>query len=812
MAWSPPEDAEMSDVESPEEILEESAGTATVNGDVVNEDADTDAVEPDSDDAQAGCKASEDDETVQYGNIPSELTEDDRWVCWRTEERDGKPTKIPVDAGQGGNAAADDPDTWTSYDEAREYAEHPDTPADGVGFVFTADGRFCGVDLDDCVNPETGDVSSWARDIVTTLDSYTERSPSGTGLHVIVEGELPEGGNRCGDVELYDRGRYFTVTGDVGANGKTEIEERTSELEAVHREYVESSSDVSDVAEDQDTPGTSQTSLDDEDVIEKALDAENGDKFDALWNGSTDGYPSQSEADLALCGLLAFWTGGDRARIDDLFRQSGLMREKWRRDDYREQTIDKALEGRTEYYSPGDIETDDTDDSGSEGFETPSAALKSWLKDYRRENEKTPKKGKKTEAARDVLLRYDRYKTVGDDETIWRYHGDEGIWRDDGESHIRRVLDRGLGCEYSTRVLNETLDRVRAKTEINRADFTIPDGTIPVENGLLDVKTQELRPLNPEDYATYQLPAEYDEDAEAPEFQTYLEEVTRSGSDREKLQEYAGYVLMHGEMPYHKALFLTGPKASGKSTFIDIISSLLPEDVVGASTPHQLTRRFGKMELNDSWLNVSADIPSDMIENLGTFKMLVGKDRVAAEIKGVQEKVKFTPTTKHVFSANQLPEVYDADGAFWRRVLIVPFPETIPRDERVDNFDEELLEEEASGILNWMLDGYDRLVDQDGFTADRTPKETRQKWMTWSTPVIRFYARCLRDEPGASEAIDDVYAAYKDFCTEMDTMPVAKKAFGKRLTKFPHIDSTQTGGGHRNKRVYVNVRLREDLR
>jgi putative DNA primase/helicase len=218
------------------------------------------------------------------------------------------------------------------------------------------------------------------------------------------------------------------------------------------------------------------------------------------------------------------------------------------------------------------------------------------------------------------------------------------------------------------------------------------------------------------------------------------------------------------------------------------------------------------MELYESWLNVSADIPSDMIENLGTFKMLVGKDRVAAEMKGVQEKVKFIPTTKHVFSANQLPEVYDADDAFWRRILIVPFPETIPRDERMDNFDEKLLEDEVSGILNWILEGYKRLLEEGGFTADRTPDETKKLWMSWSTSVIRFYARCLRDDFESSEPVGDVYDAYTAFCKDEGLTPVGKVAFGKRLTKFPHIDSVQSGGGHQNQKHYSHIRLREDLK
>nr|WP_276591988.1 phage/plasmid primase, P4 family [Halorutilus salinus] len=438
-------------------------------------------------------------------------------------------------------------------------------------------------------------------------------------------------------------------------------------------------------------------------------------------------------------------------------------------------------------------------------------ALSSWLSEYKAEEEKTPKKGEKTQEAARALLEYERFATVGDDESVYRYHGDEGVWKDDGEDRIRRVLDAALGSEFSTRVLNETVERVRARTQVDRDEFDLPKRTVPVRNGLLDLETRDLRDLRQSDYATFRLPVRYDEDANCPEFHEYLKEVTRSGSDRKKLQEYVGYVLMHGRMPHHKSLFLAGPQASGKSTFIGILSALLPEEVRGASTPHQLTRRFGKAVLRDRWLNVSADIPSSMIENTGMFKLITGKDVVDAELKGVQKKLTFTPTTKHVFSANQLPEVYEADEAFWRRILIVPFPESIPREDRVDNLDEELVDREASGILNWMLNGYERLAEQGGFTADLTPEETRKLWLTWSTSVVRFYSRCLKDDMDGAEKVSDVYDAYKSFSDKEGLTPKSKEAFGKSLLKFPHIGKAKTGRAS-DQRAYTNIQLRDDVK
>ncbi|MDY6777746.1 MAG: hypothetical protein SVU32_03710 [Candidatus Nanohaloarchaea archaeon] len=287
---------------------------------------------------------------VDAAQVPEALKAAERWVCWRTEDRDGTETKVPVDPAGGGYASVADPGTWTGFDAAFARYRAEDA-VDGVGYVFSIEEPYAGVDLDDCRDPETGDVEAWARDVVERLDSYTERSPSGTGLHVLVEGAVPDGGNRQDGVELYDRDRYFTVTGDHVAGTPATVEERTAELAAVHDEYIADSGDEAvDAVPAGERP---EVDLSDRELVERATRAANGDKFARLWRGDTSGYPSHSEADQALCTMLAFWTGGDAERIERLFGRSGLVRAKWReRDDYRERTIEKAIEICAEYYDP----------------------------------------------------------------------------------------------------------------------------------------------------------------------------------------------------------------------------------------------------------------------------------------------------------------------------------------------------------------------------------------------------------------------------------------------------------------------------
>ena len=220
----------------------------------------------------------------------------------------------------------------------------------GIGFVFTADDPFVGVDLDHCRDPETGEVEPWAQEIVDELDSYTEVSPSKTGLHSIVNGKLPPGGRRKGRVEMYEAGRYFTVTGDRVANTPETIEVRDEELARLHARTFGASKSARTDAE------SASPVLADDDVIALASQAKNQSKFLALWSGETGGYDSPSNADLALLGILSFYTGPDEAQLDRLFRNSKLMRDKWDESrgtvTYGQRTIVEALSDRTDFYRP----------------------------------------------------------------------------------------------------------------------------------------------------------------------------------------------------------------------------------------------------------------------------------------------------------------------------------------------------------------------------------------------------------------------------------------------------------------------------
>lgn len=284
--------------------------------------------------------------SIRPENIPAELQALRQWVCWRREVKAGKPTKVPYQVN-GRKASTTNPATWNTFAEV--LAALP--KFDGIGIALAGD--LAGIDIDHCID-ELGRGSDLAYSIVGRMNSYTEVSPSGTGIRVFFWGKLPPGGRKetGKGVEMYDaeRGRYLTVTGWHVESSPATVERRESEAAEIHAEIFPPKNG------DTTRKACEPNSLDDQELLAKAQAARNGAgaHFSLLWAGNWKGagHPSQSEADLELCKMLVFWTGGDASRIDRLFRSSGLMRDKWDRADYRDGTIGEALSKQTKFYTP----------------------------------------------------------------------------------------------------------------------------------------------------------------------------------------------------------------------------------------------------------------------------------------------------------------------------------------------------------------------------------------------------------------------------------------------------------------------------
>ena len=270
-------------------------------------------------------------------NIPPSLLNEKRWICWRYIERDGKRTKVPFQP-TGVPAKSNDSNTWYAYEHVRAALGF-----DGIGILLG--GGLVGIDLDHVVGNGHADT---AASIIREINSYTELSPSKTGYHILAWGKLPDGGRKREPVECYDRGRFFTFTGLHVDGTPKDVQNRQGEITAWHLRTFPPPPPL--------PPPVPVTPLDMDDAALIAL-ACRGYRFDKLWRGDMSEYGNdKSRADYALCHSLAFWTQGDAARVDRLFRMSGLMRAKWERRagqmTYGQLTVSKACQRQNVYFDP----------------------------------------------------------------------------------------------------------------------------------------------------------------------------------------------------------------------------------------------------------------------------------------------------------------------------------------------------------------------------------------------------------------------------------------------------------------------------
>jgi hypothetical protein len=275
-----------------------------------------------------------------------------RWVYWRLETRAGtkKPTKVPYAVRGGYKASSTNTNDWTT---------RPDTVPHGYnGCGFMLGDGFVGIDIDGCINVETGEVADYALRIVEMLDSYTEVSASGTGLHIIARGTVGEDRRkRKGSIEIYSASRYFTISEAI-FSGRDSINERTNEINAVVDEFLTDKKPVKPVSKPTEgrksalgyVSSFGSKMLSDDDIISIVRKSKQANKFNALWQGNISAYQSNSEADIALADILSFYTK-DESQIERIMRSSGLLREKWDRNKgYLHTTISNALGTVTEQF------------------------------------------------------------------------------------------------------------------------------------------------------------------------------------------------------------------------------------------------------------------------------------------------------------------------------------------------------------------------------------------------------------------------------------------------------------------------------
>lgn len=782
--------------------------------------------------------------------VPTELRERGQWLMWDTSA--DKPRK-PLNR-DGYAASWTDPDEWLSFDQAREIAESIDTR--GIGYVFSKGnddyprGLYGALDLDGCAEEGKGRPKEWLPSLAPFADrgAYIEWSPSGTGLHIPLAGfEPPEwwsdshfSDDEHEGVEAYGS-KFFTVTGDRLRNSDDTVAD-TGEwvdewLAQAHKAITGEDPRERDET-DADTLPTRNGQSDewmDAETASEALEHVDPDVSYPTWrdigfaladefsshtamsifeNWSRGGSKWDADAERQAKRIIEDATGGGRtiSTVVHYAKQGGWDASAAARKN--SSSTATASDGGAAASTPNtSAPAPDTD--GGMGWEL--------IRDLFKSSEKGTS-GEATQGAAQQLLEEFDLITVEETDEIWRYNPDTGIFTQDGVARLRKRLADGLNFTYSRSRVTDILHRVRSETYVKRESLGAPEDMVCVANGVLDVSNPdepEKLPHSPKYRFTWAMNAKYDPDAEATMFRQFLGGSVRP-EDIPKLQEYAGDALRHWKQPRNLCVLL-GPTDAGKGVFMRVLRATFGDDNVASETLKDLTdTRWGAFSLQHRPINLANELSTGTLDSPEKAKNFSGGgDTINVEDKG-QSKFEMTPTANHLFATNQVPQVSNADAAYYNRWLFVTFPTSVPTEEQDDTLDTRMIEsgEERAGILNWLIEGYARRQTRSGtgFDGERSIAEKEDMWSAYGTSIDRFIATCVTTE-GASDddsiAKKDAYTAYKSMCNAVGVTVETQQKLTAELKKEEGVgDSKRTVEAHfddtKRPRVFTDVQWTED--
>jgi putative DNA primase/helicase len=307
---------------------------------------------------------------------------------------------------------------------------------------------------------------------------------------------------------------------------------------------------------------------------------------------------------------------------------------------------------------------------------------------------------------------------------------------------------------------------------------------VNLQNGTFEIGPQgnHLRPFSREDFITYQLPFPYDLNAIAPRFKRYLDQVLPDIERQHVLAEYLGYVFITpGTLKLEKTLLLYGSGANGKSVFFEIVTALLGKQNISGYNLQSLTNESGyqRAKLADILVNYASEINGNM--DTAIFKQLVSGEPVEARLPYGQPFM-LTHYAKFIFNCNELPRDVEHTNAYFRRFLIIPFDVIIPEDQQDKTLAHTIVQQELSGVFNWVLEGLNRLLKQKKFTDCEAVRQQVEQYKKQSDSVWLFMEeRGYIPTPGHYRPVKELYQDYRVFCSDDGGRAVKRINFTKRL-------------------------------
>ncbi|MBF8102619.1 DNA primase [Staphylococcus epidermidis] len=739
--------------------------------------------------------------TTYLSNIPDELKQLKNWCVWKFEKRNGKRTKIPFNAETGEFAKSNDKSTWSSYENAVN-AEG----VDGIGFFF--EPPYLGIDIDDIDDDlhrfKQGDkLDNIVSEFNEAFKSYTEVSPSGNGLHIIVKGKIPGSRRRKGNIEMYDSGRFFTMTGkNIGKyKDVTEVSEQV--FKTIYNKYL-----PDNTVKYPTTNNYQQNihNLSEIDVINEIYKSKQAKLFDDLMKGNYEPYyTSHSEADMALANILAFWCARDYTQMDSIFRQSNLYRDKWdekrKNSTYGEQTLFKAINEANNIYTP----KQQTEDN-------PLRYALSKLFNNQEETKEYPIRSYDDTGNADRFI--DRYGHLYKHSYITNkfYIYDGKKWKVDDRGAIRKLIDEMIesiknekvlhsedvteeeareafqkyykktrGTQSKKNIMNELMHR---KT-VTPDDFDRDDMLINVANGYIDLTSRELYKHDINKMFSQITNTDYTEKMQPAVWLDFLNDIFAGDKAVIRyIQKALGYSLT-GSTREQIMFILFGKGRNGKSIFVETIAEILGDYSNNMQAKSLMVKKNDNVNTDIARLSkarfVTSSEPNEGFRfDEGLIKQLTGGDKVTARFLYAEE-FEYTPKFKIWVSTNHKPIIRGTDDGIWRRLVLIPFDVQIP-EEKVDKDLKYKLLREAPAILNWMAEGAYMWM-QEGLAMPEKLKEAVQKYRNEMDTLGQFIEDCCKVDKNISEKVSNLHQAYKTWSNDnlTSTKVLGMKSFSQKM-------------------------------
>ncbi|MCW4002682.1 MAG: phage/plasmid primase, P4 family [Candidatus Bathyarchaeota archaeon] len=404
------------------------------------------------------------------------------------------------------------------------------------------------------------------------------------------------------------------------------------------------------------------------------------------------------------------------------------------------------------------------------------------------------------------LSENENFKT--DRKTDMLYYGDaaKGVWTANGEVKLQEILAVILGEENRVSYYTNILHALKALTYCD-IEFS---RKIAVENGLLNVETGELTPFTLEEMAFYALPVAYNAEAQCPNWLEFLKQVVAQ-EDIPTLQEWSGYLLLP-DYRFHNLTWIYGGGRNGKGVWQRTMEGILGAENVSSVALEEFdgSHRFAMRQLYGKLFNPCSEPTTNRVLQTALLKKATGQDTISAECKGKDKRIDFRNVAKITVIANKFPKVRDTTTAFKERRLFIKFPNEFTGKNVIANLEQIWLgnAEERSGILNWMLQGLQRLLSQGYFTESKSQEETEIAFERASDTISAFLNQIAIFDKNLVTTRAEAYNAYKEYCDVFGLETENEKVFTQRLKETPRISVTTVSKPNR-LRAWKGLGLRK---